>query len=131
MATENRKIEDSLVRVSVLKAIYTEIKNRLDAIGDHINDSKITLSTESGEKGYFTTNQSSDTVINIQPSYDDIVQGLGFTPSDSRGSVFEGDQTGFVDLQGASVSDINQAVAEFSNMKLEVDITDATTIIST
>ena len=130
MATENRKIEDSLVKVSVFKTIYTEIKNALDNIRDQIHNNKITLSTTDGEKGHFTINQNSDSNIDISPSYNDIVQGLGFVPSNSEGSVLEGTQTGFIDLEGASVTDINQAVAEVSNMKLEVDTTNATTIIS-
>ena len=36
MATENRKIEDSLVKVPVFKTIYTETKNALDNIKDNI-----------------------------------------------------------------------------------------------
>lgn len=130
MASESRDLNDSLVKVSVLKTIYAEIKSKLDAIGDKINDSKITIKTSKGEKGSFTVNQSANSSIDISPSYEDIVAGLKFTPPNTTDVVHEGEQTGFVDLKGATVETINTAVAEVSNMKLETDLTGATTIIN-
>ena len=126
MATETRNLNDSLVKVSVFKTLYTEIINKITSVSNSIKNSTIKLTRKSGDITTFTLNQATDATIDITPKYADITSGLGFTPADNSIVVYQSTKdTELINLEGASIADLNEAVAKVSNTKLETDLTDA------
>lgn len=88
MAAETRSLNDSLVKVSVLKTIYSEIINSIKSVSNSIKDNKITIKKSTGTVGSFTLNQSLDQTLDVSPTYNDVVAGLKYTPADKSTTVF-------------------------------------------
>ena len=127
MAAETRSLNDSLVKVSVLKTIYSEIINSIKSVSNSIKDNKITIKKSTGTVGSFTLNQSLDQTLDVSPTYNDVVAGLKYTPADKSTTVFQGDEdVALIDLQGATVEELATVVTQQVATKLQIDLTDST-----
>ena len=133
MAAETRNLNDSLVKVSVLKTLYNEIVTSIQQVSNSIKNSTITLVRKQGSTkttvGSFNLNQSTNQELDINPTSSDIAYALGYTPADKSVTVFESSKdVQMINLQGATVKDLDEAVAQTANTKLEIDLTNANSL---